>query len=64
MILFQLSLMIEKLKLQHQWTRKEKKKEGGEEMYKLNKGIKEQKWFVKHVMKLSHIMWICEVAQC
>jgi hypothetical protein len=35
--------MIEKLKLQHQWTRKEKKKEGGEEMYKLNKGIKEQK---------------------
>jgi len=38
--LFQLSLIIEKLKLQHQWTRKEKIK--GKEMYRLNKGIKEQ----------------------
>lgn len=43
---------------------KKRKKKGGKEMYRLNKGIKEQKWFVKHVMKLSHIMWICEVAQC
>ncbi len=43
MILFQLSLMIEKLKLQHQCTRKEKKRKKEKEMYRLNKGIKEQK---------------------
>jgi hypothetical protein len=44
--------------------RKEKKRKEGKEMYRLNKGIKEQTWFVNHVMKLSYIMWICEVAHC
>jgi len=39
--------------------RKEKKRKE-----RLNKGIKEQKWFVEHVMKFSHIMWTCEVAKC